>query len=56
MLKIHSIKDIHKRIIAGIVGAGAAAAFIRSAQQSDAITGKDLLMKYDKTMKRVEKF
>ena len=29
MLKVKDIKDIHKRIIAGIVGAGAAAAFIR---------------------------
>ena len=28
MLKVESIKDIHKRIIAGIVGAAAAAAFI----------------------------
>ena len=56
MLKIDSIKDIHKRIIAGIVGPGAAAAFIRSALQSNAITGKDLLMKYDKTMKAVEKY
>ena len=56
MLKIDTIKDIHKRIIAGIVGAGAAAAFIRSIQQHNAITGKELLLKYDKTMKTVEKY
>ena len=56
ILKVDVIKDIHKRIIAGIVGAGAAAAFIRSAQQHNAITGKDLLLKYDKTMKTVEKY
>ena len=56
MLKVDDIKDIHKRIIAGIVGAGAAAAFIQSAQQRHAITGKDLLLKYDKTMKTVEKY
>lgn len=56
MLKVSDIKDIHKRIIAGIVGAGAAAAFIRSAQQHNVITGKDLLLKYDKTMKTVEKY
>ena len=54
MLKVDAIKDIHKRIIAGIVGAGAAAAFIRSAQQRNAITGKELLLNYDKTMKTVE--
>ena len=56
LLKVDVIQDIHKRIIAGIVGAGAAAAFIRSAQQHNAITGKDLLLKYDKTMKTVEKY
>ena len=44
MLKVKDIKDIHKRIIAGIVGAGAA------------ITGKDLLLKYDKVIKTVEKY
>ena len=56
MLKVDTIKDIHKRIIAGIVGAGAAAAFIRSVQQHNAITGKELLLKYSKTMKTVEKY
>ena len=56
MLKTNVIKDIHKRIIAGIVGSGGAAAFIRSAQQHNVITGKDLLLKFDKTMKNVEKY
>ena len=56
MRNVNTITDIHKRIIAGIVGVGAAAAFIQSAQQSNVITGKDLLLKYDKTMKTVEKF
>ncbi len=56
MLKVDVIKDIHKRIIAGIVGVGAAAAFMQSALQRKAITGKDLLLKYDKTMNTVEKF
>ena len=56
MLKVDAIKDIHKRIIAGIVGVGAAAAFIQSVQQHKVITGKDLLMKYDKTIKTVEKY
>ena len=56
MLKVDTIKDIHKRIIAGIVGASAAAAFIRSAQQRNVITGKDLLLNYDKTMKTVGKY
>ena len=56
MRKVDVINDIHKRIIAGIVGVGAAAAFIRSAQQRHIITGKDLLLKYDKTMKTVGKY
>ena len=56
MLKVDTIKDIHKRIIAGIVGVGAAAAFIQSVQQHKAVTGKDLLLKYDKTIKTVEKY
>ena len=56
MKKVDTIKDIHKRVIAGIVGAGAAAVFIRSAQQRNVITGKDLLLKFDKTMKTVEKY
>ena len=56
MLKVDTIQDIHKRIIAGVVGAAAAAAFIRSAQQRNVITGKDLLLKYEKTMKTVEKY
>lgn len=56
MLKVDVINDIHKRIIAGIVGPGAAAVFIRSAQQHNVITGKDLLLKYEKTMKTVEKY
>ena len=56
MLKVKVIKDIHKRIIAGIVGAGAAAAFIQSTQQHNLITGKDLLLKYDKAIKTVEKY
>ena len=56
MIKFDVINDIHKRIIAGVVGAAAAAAFIRSAQQRNVITGKDLLLKYDKTMKTVEKY
>lgn len=56
MLQVEGIKDIHKRIIAGVVGVGAAAAFIRSVLQSNAISGKDLLLKYDKTIKTVEKY
>ena len=56
LLKVDTIKDIHKRIIAGIVGVGAAAAFIQSVQQHKAVTGKDLLLKYDKTIKTVEKY
>lgn len=56
MLKVDTIKNIHKRIIGGIVGPGAAAAFLRSAVQSNVITGKDLLLKYDKTMKTVENY
>lgn len=56
MLTVDTINDVHKRIIAGIVGVGAAAAFIQSAQQRKVITGKDLLLKYDKTMKTVEKY
>ena len=56
MLKVDVINDTHKRIIAGIVGVGAAAAFIKSAQQRNVITGKDLLLKYDKTIKAVEKY
>jgi hypothetical protein len=56
MLKVDHINDIHKRIIAGIVGATAAAAFIRSALQHNVLTGKDLLLKYNKTMKTVEKY
>ena len=56
MHKVDTIQDIHKRIIASIVGVGAAAAFIQSAQQRNIITGKDLLLKYDKTMKTVEKY
>ena len=56
MQRVDVIKDIHKRIIAGVVGAAAAAAFIRFALQSNAITGKDLLLKYAKTMKTVENY
>ena len=56
MRNVNTITDIHKRIIAGIVGVGAAAAFIQSAQQHNVITGKDLLLKYDKTMKTVQKY
>jgi len=56
MLKVGTIKDIHKRIIGGIVGAGAAAAFIRSTLQSNVITGKDLLLQYEKTIKTVGKY
>lgn len=56
MKNVDMIKDIHKHVIAGVVGAAAAAAFIRSALQSNAITGKDLLLKYEKTMKSVEKY
>jgi len=56
MLGIDQIKDLHKRIIAGIVGAGAAAAFMRSALQNNALTGKDLLLRYDKTMRTVAQY
>lgn len=56
MLKVDMIKDLHKRMIAGMVGAAATAVFIRSALQSRSVTGKDLLMKFDTTMKSVEKF
>lgn len=56
MLNIGIIKDIHKKIIAGIIGAAATAAFVRSAQQNNTITGKDLLTKYDKTIKNIEKY
>ncbi len=56
MLHVNTITDVHKRIIGGVVGAPAAAAFIRSAMHSNAITGKDLLLKYAKTIKQVEKY
>lgn len=56
MLKIDMIKDVHKRVISGVIGAGAAASFIRCTLQSNIITGKDLLLKYDKTMKAVENY
>lgn len=50
------ISDVHKSIIAGIVGAAAAAAFIRSAMHNNMLTGKDLLLHYDNTMMTVEKY
>ena len=56
MLNVPSVGDIHKRIIAGVVGPAAAAAFIRFAANNNTITGKDLLLKYDKAMKSVERF
>lgn len=56
MKKVDTIKDVHKHVIAGVVGAAAAAAFVRSALQRNAISGKDLLLKYEKTMKVVEKY
>ena len=56
MLNIQTIKDVHKKMIAGIIGPGAAAAFIRCVQQSNIITGKNLLSEYEKTMKVVEKY
>lgn len=56
MLQVQTIGDVHKRIVAGVVGASAAAAFIRHALQSNVITGKDLLLQYSKTMKTVEKY
>lgn len=54
MLNVQEIKDIHKRMVAGIVGAAAAAAFLRFALNNNAITGKELLLQYSKTIKRVE--
>lgn len=56
ILSVDDIRDIHKRLIAGIVGGAAAAEFIRSAKQNDTVTGKDLLLHYDKAMKKVEMF
>lgn len=56
MQGIGTITDVHKRIIAGVVGAGAAAAFIRSAMHSNIISGRDLLLKYETTMKSVAKY
>lgn len=53
---IDRITDLHKRIIAGIIGASAAAVFIRSAMQNNSLTGKDLMLHYDKAMKTVEKY
>lgn len=55
MLKVDVVKDIHKRIVAGVVGADAAAAFVRSAASSKMVTGRDLLLKFAKTIKMVEK-
>lgn len=51
-----TLKTKYKKLLDGIVGAVAAAAFIRSAQQNNALTGKDLLLKFDKTMKTVAKY
>ena len=57
MLKVDDIKDIHQAAsMLASLGAGATAAFIQKCQQRHAITGKDLLLKYDKTMKTVEKY
>lgn len=56
MLNISTITDVHKRIIAGVVGAAAAAAFVRSASQKKVITGKDLLLDYEKTMRKISKY
>lgn len=56
MLNIPTIKDVHKKMIAGVVGPGAAAAFVRCVQQNNIITGKNLLSEYEKTIKVVEKY
>lgn len=56
IVNINNISDIHKKIIAGIAGPGAMAAFIRYIQLNNVITGKDLLLKYEKTMKSVENY
>ena len=53
---IRTISDVHKRIIAGVVGAAAAAAFVRSAASKKTITGRDLLLHYDQTIKKVAKY
>ena len=56
ILQIQTVKNVHKRVIAGIVGASAAAAFISSALQNNTITGKELLLKFSQAMKTVEKY
>ena len=53
---IDRIDDIHKRIIGGVIGASAAAAFLQVTLNSNVITGKDLLLKYDKTMHSVQNY
>lgn len=56
MLNVRTIQDIHKRLIAGIVGAGAAAAFIRYVLQNNMISGKELLLRFEHTMKTVANY
>lgn len=55
MQNVNMIGNIYKRIIGGVVGAAAAAAFIRSAQQSAGVGGRELLLTYSKSMQKVEK-
>lgn len=56
MANIDTISDVHKRIIAGVIGASAAAAFVQCAGKKKVITGKDLLFDYEKTIKKVSKY
>ena len=56
MLNVETILDIHKRLIAGIVGASAAAAFVRYVLQNNMISAKELLLRFEKTMKTVANY
>ncbi|MDO4510201.1 MAG: AAA family ATPase [Bacteroidales bacterium] len=56
MRNIDTIDDVHKLILAGVIGTAATVAFVRHTLRAGNITGKDLLTKYVSSMKKVQKF
>lgn len=51
--QVDKIEQVHMRVIGGIIGAAATAELVRYANEQKVITGKDLLLDYEKTMKKV---
>lgn len=53
---LQELKDVHMKMIAGVIGMSAATAFVSSLRHAPTVSAEDVLQRFSKTRSKLEKF